>query len=157
MARRVGNDEGERKALDDIAKRGWHCLSVPEDGGEPPWSFTIGLFETWKHPELIVFGLKQEAAQRILNIIVSGLAEGKTFDLALPTDELIETLSCLFVEVPKRHYRTHVEFARWYYEGDGFPLYQIVWPNREGLFPWNIKARASFRRWQPILVHGSRA
>src|SRR5437899_8586697 len=132
MVQRTATDEGERKVLGDIAEYGWHCLNVLEENGQAPWTFTIGLFETWKHPELIVFGLKRDVAHKVLNVVAVGLAEGRRIDLSKPTDELLERLSCHFVEVPKRHYHEHVGFARWYYQGNKFPLYQIVWPSREG-------------------------
>lgn len=151
MVQSTASDEGERKVLDDIGKYGWHCLNILGEGSLPPWTFTIGLFQTWKHPELILFGLKRETAHAILNIIATGLAEDRRIDLSLPTDELIESGSCVFVEVGQSQYREHVGFARWYYQGDDFPLYQIVWPSKDGYFPWNAKASDSFRDWQPVL------
>jgi hypothetical protein len=53
---RIGNDELERHVLTNIAEFGWHSVNVVEDDGHPPWTFTIGLFETWQHPELIRAG-----------------------------------------------------------------------------------------------------
>jgi hypothetical protein len=151
MVQSIGTDDGERKVLEDIAKYGWHCLSILEEDGKPPWAFTIGLFQTWEHPELIVFGLKNNVAHQILNIVAEGLAENRRIDLARPTDDLLQNGSCVFIEVPRSEYREHVGFARWYYEGDNFPLYQVVWPSREGYFPWNARARDGFRSWQPVL------
>src|SRR5437667_10027912 len=100
MVRSTATDDGERKVLDDIAKYGWHCLNILEENGQPPWAFSIGLFQTWKHPELIVFGLKRDVAHEILNIIATGLAEHRRIDLSRPTDDLLQSGSCLFVEVP---------------------------------------------------------
>jgi uncharacterized protein DUF4262 len=54
---RTTRDELERIVLSNIAEFGWHCLNVIEDDGHPPWSYTIGLYETWNHPELIVIGI----------------------------------------------------------------------------------------------------
>ena len=45
----------------------------------------------------------------------------------------------------------HVGFALWYYRRRQFPLYQIVWPNHDGLYPWNERAPRSFKEWQPVL------
>jgi Domain of unknown function (DUF4262) len=47
----------------------------------------------------------------------------------------------------------YIGYARWYYEGDGFPLYQIVWPARSGQFPWDRLASAEFKRAQPVIGH----
>ena len=152
MVQSTATDDGERKVLDDIAKYGWHCLNILEENDQPPWAFTIGLFQTWKHPELIVFGLKRAVAHEILNIVAQGLAENRRMDLSQPTDDLLQSGGCVFVEVPQSQYHEHVGFARWYYQGNNFPLYQIVWPSRDGWFPWNAKAPESFRLWQPVLA-----
>jgi Domain of unknown function (DUF4262) len=149
MVQSIGTDDGERKVLADIAKFGWHSLNILDQGDKPGWRFTIGLYQTWQHPELIVFGLKRDVVHSVLSIVANGLAEGRRIDLSRPTDELLENGSCVFVEVPKACYREHVGFARWYYQGDAFPLYQIVWPSREGYFPWQPKASES--HWQPVL------
>ena len=151
MVQSTATDDGERKVLDDIAKYGWHCLSILEEDGEPPWAFTIGLFQTWGHPELIIFGLKSTVAHQILNVVAKGLAENRRIDLSRPSDDLLQNGSCVFVEVPDSEYRERVGFARWYYEGNNFPLYQVVWPSREGYFPWHPKAPDGFRLRQPVL------
>ena len=46
---RIGIDLAESKVLADIAEYGWHAMNIIEDDGQPPWTFTIGLYETWKH------------------------------------------------------------------------------------------------------------
>jgi hypothetical protein len=45
---RIGTDLAEQKVLSDINEYGWHAIII-EDDGQPPWTFTIGLYETWKH------------------------------------------------------------------------------------------------------------
>lgn len=52
---------------------------------------------------------------------------------------------------PKASYYEYVGFARWYYYGNDFPLYQIVRPSRDGHFPWHAMASEEFRRIQPVL------
>lgn len=39
----------------------------------------------------------------------------------------------------------------WYYMGDDFPMYQIVYPSKDGEFPWHPNATDAFRAFQPIL------
>src|SRR3984957_11439959 len=151
MPQRVGTDDGERKLIADIEKFGWHCMHILEEGELPPWTFTIGLYETWQHPELIIMGLAREVAHRVLDIIARRIEENRPIDLNTTTDALLTEYSCCFVEVPKQNYFINVEFARWYYKGNNFPLYQIVWPSKEGHFPWNPNPTETFRRWQPVL------
>jgi hypothetical protein len=151
MSKRIGTDDAERKVIADVERFGWHCVNVLEESGDPPWSFSVGFYHSWKQPELIVVGLKREAAHAVLNIVAGTIAAGGTLDYSRSTDELLEGYSCCFVEVPTRHYYEYVGIARWFYSGNKFPLYQVVWPSKEGHFPWHHEARESFRQWQPVL------
>ena len=153
MVRTVGDDAAEQKVIDDIGKYGWHCVNVLAEGDEGPFSFTVGLFQTLKYPELLIYGLPSKTAHEILTIAVDAAKEGHPLNITASTDELLNGFECCFVEVPNSAYRDHVGFARWYYQGDDFPLYQIVWPSRHGHFPWHVAATSEFRAVQPVLGH----
>jgi hypothetical protein len=155
MISRIGSDDAERKVLSDVAEYGWHCLNILEEDGYAPFSFSIGFYETWKFPELIIVGLKREVAHGVLNIVATGLAKGDRPDLETPNQDLLEGYACCFVEVSKSHYRDYVGTARWYYKGDMFPLSQVVWPSKQGHFPWHPEASEGFVRWQPVLGLGA--
>jgi hypothetical protein len=155
MVRTVGEDKSEQKVIDDIASYGWHCVNIMEDGDLPPYSFTIGLFHSYGHPELVIFGLRAEIAHQILVIAADAARDGRSIDLSQPTDELFKNYTCCFVQVPVTEYQDHVGYCRWYYQSDNFPLYQIVWPSRTGLFPWHPDATAEFRAIQPVISGSS--
>ena len=157
MVRRTASDTQEKKVLVDIDAYGWHCVNILAEEGLPGFSFSVGNYHSTKHPEFIIFGLRPDVAHQILTLAIAGLKDGTIVDLSAPTDELLNGNSCLFVKVPEAHYREHVGFGRWYYEGNSFPLYQIVWPSREGNFPWHAGAREAFRAAQPVLglPHGT--
>ena len=53
---RLSRDDLDKIVVANINEFGWHCVNIIEDNGCPPWSYTIGLYETWNHPELIVIG-----------------------------------------------------------------------------------------------------
>lgn len=151
MGRTVGEGKSEQKVIDDIAQYGWHCVNIMAEGEHVEYSFTVGLFQSYGHPELIIFGLPSNVSHQILAIAADAAKARSPLDLARPTDALLNNHSCCFVEVPFSEYRDHVGYARWYYQGDNFPLYQIVWPSRSGLFPWHHQATAEFRDAQPVL------
>ena len=155
MVRAVGDDKSEQRVVDDVAKFGWHCVHILAEGEAPEYSFTVGLFHSYRHPELIIFGLSSKVAHQILTTAANAAKSGQALDLSQPTDELLNNYSCCFVEVPPSEYYEHVGFCRWYYEGNSFPLYQIVWPSRSGLFPWHSQAPEAFRVSQPVLGHAA--
>jgi hypothetical protein len=59
---RIAKDEPERIVLNNIAEFGWHAVNIIEDNGCPPWTFTIGLYETYGFPELIILGRSRSTA-----------------------------------------------------------------------------------------------
>lgn len=54
----------------DLAIRvyGWYFTQIEED---PPWSYTIGLLQSWNHPELVVMDLDHEPAAALLRWAVA--------------------------------------------------------------------------------------
>jgi hypothetical protein len=151
MPRTIATDAGEQKLLDDVAKFGWHCMNVLGDEDHEPFTYTVGLFETYGHPELLIYGVPRDVAHAVLRIAADAVADGKPLNLGEPTDELLEGYACVFVPVPLSEYPEHVGFARWYYEGDHFPVQQVIWPSKSGQFPWHPQASTAFRKKQPVL------
>ena len=66
-------------------------------------------------------------------------------DISSPARSVISS------KVADRYYPDYVGFARWFYRRRQFPLYQIIWPNTDGLYPWDTNAPDCFKQWQPIL------
>ena len=143
--RTIGHDPQEQKVIDDIAQYGWHCVNILGEGAWVPFSFTIGVFKNYQHPELIIFGLGENIAHQNLAIAVEKIHRGNPIDLATSTDALLNEYLCCFVEVPKAQYAEHVGLCEWFYEGDDFPLFQIVWPSPQGLFPWHPDVSPDFK------------
>jgi hypothetical protein len=54
---REPKDDHERKALADVQNHGWHVLKVMEDDRGPAFAYTVGLYHSFRHPELIIVGL----------------------------------------------------------------------------------------------------
>jgi uncharacterized protein DUF4262 len=148
---RIGNDDLERIVLTNINDFGWHAVNVIEDDGHPPWSYSIGFYETWEFPEIIIIGRRRATAHYILNTIATGLDDNQRPDLNVPSDTLIRGAKCFFLEVADRYHSDYIGFACWFYRRREFPLYQIVWPSNDGYYPWHPNAPEPFKEWQPIL------
>jgi hypothetical protein len=154
MPRTTPANEYERKLLENVQTHGWQCTSVsPGQGDEEttPFSYTIGMTSSFGLPEFITFGLPSGTAHAIFEIIANMAKSGRTLSLDQPCSSLINDFDCVFVEVPRAHYDQYVLSCLWFYEGQDFSLYQIVWPSKFGRFPWHPESSASFRAWQPVL------
>jgi hypothetical protein len=152
MVRTIAEDASEQKVIDDITEFGWHCVHIMADDEHVQYSFTVGLFHTYGHPELIIFGLSSDVAHKILSIAAHEAKRGAPLDLSVPTDALLNGYSCCFAEVPQAQYHENLGYCRWYYEGNDFPMFQVVWPSRSGLFPWHPEASQEFKSTQPVLA-----
>lgn len=60
MVRKKGEDASERKLISDVKKFGWSCVGIAPEGKSGPFAFTVGLEQTYGHPELAIFGLSRE-------------------------------------------------------------------------------------------------
>jgi Domain of unknown function (DUF4262) len=150
-AQHIAKDDPEKILISNIAEFGWYAVNVIEDDGHPPWSYSIGFYDTWNHPEIIIIGRSRATAHHILNTIATNLEDNNPPDLNLPTGTLIPGVACYFIEVSPQHYPDYVGFALWYYRKRHFPLYQLVWPSNDGQHPWSPNAPDSFKEWQPVL------
>jgi hypothetical protein len=48
--------------ITNVRDFGWHAINVIEDDDHPPWTYTIGFYETWGFPELIILGRSRATA-----------------------------------------------------------------------------------------------
>lgn len=148
---RLTRGDLDKIVIANINEFGWHCVNVIEDDNHPCWSYTIGLFETWQHPELIVIGRSRATSQAMLKTLADDIELNSAPNFTDPEGHLLLGLKCRFLEVNARYYSDYVGFALWHYRKRRFPLYQIIWPNNDGICPWDESASDAFKEWQPVL------
>jgi hypothetical protein len=124
---------------------------VPVDGAGPGFTFSVGLWHNFEQPEVIAFGLPEDVAHRLINAIADEADEGHRFLDGETNDQLLVGYPVQFVAVPANAYADHLGSAQWAYEGAEFPCVQLVWPDKQGRWPWTSGVREGFRRIQPVL------
>jgi hypothetical protein len=95
----------------NINEYGWHCVNAIEDDGHPPWTFTIGLYETRNHPEPIIIGRSRATSHYMLDKIATAPDEDRRYDLTCPALDLLPGIACYFIEAHAQHYHDYVGFA----------------------------------------------
>ena len=141
-------DELMREITDHIDQHGWHVMGV--DGGPrgSGWAYTIGLTESFGHPELAYTGMCCfRCAHHSLNAFGARIAEGEQFatgdDIVFDGDLLAR-----FGPVHQRHWQAE-RFNMWLEFYDGKPwrpspcALQVIWFDRRGR--WQDDRRN--RRW----------
>ena len=147
----VPEDDRDHKLLADIARVGWAVLAITEDDDGPGYAFSVGLFHTLGHPEIVLMGLRPETAQRLINLMGEAIRGGQRFEAGNRYEGLAEGFPLAFVAVGEQHYREYLGYARWFYHGSDFPVVQCVWPDKAGRFPWERDYDGRFLKVQPLL------
>ena len=156
--------EGERETCADVERYGFSIVSVWPFEETPPewrawehvpaWHYTVGLWRTYRHPELVAFGLEAETAAAVFWDLADGMAAGRTFVPGRVYDDALPSFGgpCAFESVDGGWAEPLFGQARWFYKGQGFPIIQYLWRDRFGRWIWEPEAADSIREVQPDLT-----
>lgn len=124
------------KVQGDIERVGWSAIYVFADEEDAPsYCYSVGFHETLGAPEIIVFGFGRELAHAILAHAYERLKGGEILEPERRYEDFLEGFPVEFREVGKP--RRPLNVARALYDGDEFPVLQLVWPDSQtGAFPW---------------------
>ncbi|UOQ52138.1 DUF4262 domain-containing protein [Hymenobacter cellulosivorans] len=118
----------------NIKKHRWLVFSVVGDT-QPLYSYTVGLFETFGHPEVVLSGLDIDLAQDLLNDIGNTVAQGLVREPDGLYDDVLDNYPCLFKAVPVTAYEQYFGRALVFYGDSTFPVLQCLWPDAQSRFP----------------------
>jgi hypothetical protein len=144
-------NDGDRKLLADVQGHGWHVINVVSDDEGPAFSYSIGLYENFGHPEVIVFGLSIDVMHLMINGIGDRIKEGGRYGDVDESGDVLEGYNVIFRTVELKHYPEYFGYANWFYQGDQFPALQCIWPDSLHRFPWHHSFNQSLAARQPIL------
>ena len=120
----------------NIKKHRWLVFNILAGSEtELPFSYTVGLFETFGHPEVVISGLGNDVALAILNDIGNDVATGLQREPEVLYDDVLEGYPCVFKPVPSTAYKDYFGRALAFYDGTDFPVLQCVWPDALKRFP----------------------
>lgn len=121
-----------RAARDDIDRVGWHVTGVLGDSRRAPFTYTTGLSETFRVPELILAGIDPGVAHQALFNVVAMIRSGNVFKDGDEQAEIVHGYLVRFAAAPG--WLPHCTVSRALYGSDP-DLLQVVWPDRFGNFP----------------------
>lgn len=145
-------DKVEQKLRQDVEEYGWHVLNVFPEADSPGWSYSTGLFHTFKHPEIVIVGLPSDTAHSVINSVGDAIRAGQRFEEGTVSSEFLDGYDCIFKQVPVEVYADHFGRAIDFYDGKVFPVLQLVYPDRKKRWPWEEGVAAGFRSAQPVLA-----
>ncbi|MFD2763051.1 DUF4262 domain-containing protein [Micromonospora eburnea] len=138
-----------------VRKSGWSVLWV---AGGLDFAYTIGLWHTFRRPEVAMFGLEGQGMQLWLNEYVDHGREHGWPGENEPFHGVIEDFPTQLRPVHDSWHDALFGTAYRFYRGAAVPFQQLVWPDREGRWPWAEGATASSRNrqafsWLPVQEH----
>jgi hypothetical protein len=147
----------DQKFIAQIETHGWNVTNVFRREGEtgPEWSFSTGLFHTFQHAEIVIFGLELDNMQKIVNTIGSAIKGGAKFKSGHEYHDIFAYFGCQFRPVEASRYADYLGWAIWFYDGDPFPVLQCFWPDREGHHPLDPSCSPGVVELQPFLFKAS--
>ncbi len=120
-----------------VARRGWDVVSVPAEGRRPAYAFTVGLWHSFAHAEASVFGRDEDEMIRWLDTVGGEVKAGR---MLLPDrlgDDVVGTTEVFPRPALASWHRHLFGAALSFYRGQPVPMLQLVWPDRDGVLPWD--------------------
>lgn len=148
-------DEAKKKYLELIKEVGWAVVGVPMGERGPFMVYTIGLEETFDHPELVVFGLAPEIAHQFFHILVKEIKAGNPLKPGEKyTDLTGGGLPMIFYPLAPEKV-SELRVLTWFVAEHAkkkkiSPPLQMIWSDPAGLLPWEENFDEQFKNHQPM-------
>jgi hypothetical protein len=135
---------------DDFAD-GLHLIHVEAANEHPPYSFTMGLWRAFQQPELVVFGLEPATADDLLQVIADDVEDGGRFVAGETRSGILHGYPIWFGRVGPQQVRSLLDGFDGPLGTEDVPMLQVVYPDKQGRWPWQEGVRTGFRALQPVL------
>jgi hypothetical protein len=145
-------DGFDEKLVSDVRAYGWHCIHVadehhPEHAAEnaardphpiydAAFSYTVGLWLTFAHPELVLVG-RWGDNHSIVSAAVIEIENGSRFAAGDRSDAVLEDYEVCFGEVAPARRDELLTYASWANRRRPFEALQIVIPDGNRRWPWD--------------------
>ncbi|HVK22201.1 MAG TPA: DUF4262 domain-containing protein [Actinokineospora sp.] len=151
-----GLDDADARLVATVSDPGWGVLTMTDDETDTVWAFTVGLWHSFRAPEVAMFGLRPPTMTRCLNHVGNLVADGRTLAAgddvgAVFGDGLPSRLTPVDAAWHKILFGTSVGF---YGSTLAVPFLQLLWPDPNSRFPGEPGFAPEFTGWQPMLWLG---
>ena len=145
------NCRDDSKTTSDIEKYGLSVIIIEATAYLPSFAYSIGLWQKFKHPEIICFGLTTKTLGALINDVADLVKEGQTIETNKTYNDFFENGKTEFIKVDSRNLSDYFGTAIDFYDTKVFPALQFVWTDRNNKFPWETDFEEEFIYRQPLL------
>lgn len=137
MAHNEDCDRSSPPIKEGIEQQGFYVCNFEAEDCCPAFSYTVGLRVTQNHPDFLTMGLSVEMNSYLVVEAAEKVKSGKIIEPNHEYDDFLDGVPVRFVTIQRPHMQRHFGFAREYYDTDQFKALQIVWPDKQGRWPWD--------------------
>jgi len=135
----------------NIEKYGLTVIILEATEYLPAFAYSIGLWKTFNHPEIICLGLTTKNLHALINDVAELVKQGQIIKSNKIYDNFFNNSDTQFVKVGKSYLTHYFGSAINYYNPEQFPALQFVWTDRKNKYPWDIDFEEEFKYRQPLL------
>ena len=135
----------------NIEKYGLTVIILEATEYLPAFAYSIGLWKTFNHPEIICLGLTTKNLHALINDVAELVKQGQIIKSNKIYDNFFNNSDTQFVKVDKSYLTHYFGSAINYYNPEQFPALQFVWTDRKNKYPWDIDFEEEFKYRQPLL------
>jgi hypothetical protein len=113
--------------------------------GNLSWFYSAGLYYSYQHPEITIFGLDHGRAKVLLMRLARLVKAGYRFEPGKPYP------GAVFGAVERQWFDRYFSGLVAVYNGHDFPILQLIIPDTAGRYPWERGYQVAGTAYQPVL------
>jgi hypothetical protein len=145
------NCRDDNRTKSDIEKYGLSVILIEASDYLPSFTYSIGLWAKYKHPEIICFGLSTQTLHSIINDVADLIKSGQKIETNKTYNDIFENSKAEFIQIDNRNLADYFGTAIDFYNSESFPAIQLIWTDRNDKFPWETDFQDEFIYKQPLL------
>jgi len=147
----IGSEELVDKTKSNVEKFGLQVIMVSSTSYSPAFAYSIGLWETYSHPEIICFDLPNDLGHEIINDVAEIIKGGEKIEIGKSYFQIFKDSKASFLIVDQRNLGDYFGAALNYYGDNYFEALELIWTDRNNRFPWEENFEEEFLFRQPLL------
>ncbi|WP_293946979.1 MULTISPECIES: DUF4262 domain-containing protein [unclassified Sphingobacterium] len=144
-------DNSYKQSRANVEKFGLEVINVVASNYLPSFSYSIGLTQTYQHPEIICIGLSMKLAHIIINDVADLIKHGQGIESNKVYTNIFNNSKAMFLNVDPRNIADYFGNGLNYYRGKEFDALQLIWTDHNDKFPWEEGFEEEFLYAQPLL------
>lgn len=141
----------DRSVLEDIEQNGVQLFFDEDEESGSSRAFTLGLWHLRQRPEVLALGLPEELAVQVLELVIDDVEDGVVYEAGHKHDGIVHGYPVRFGKVSKEQVAALLPEMTALYGDVDVPVLQMIYPDKQGRWPWDADVREGFRDSQPVL------